>query len=104
MKSQECFNLQFLEKKAVEDPRSVYFSQLFDNFIHEGPNGSHLCLVFELLGPTINIIVGDYVDDGKRLEPTTLLRICEQLLQAVAFLHEAGMAHGGKEAFSHFHL
>jgi serine/threonine-protein kinase SRPK3 len=51
--------------------------------------------VFELLGPTVNIIVDDYHEEGERLDTETLLKISTQLLQAVAFIHEAGYAHGG---------
>jgi serine/threonine-protein kinase SRPK3 len=76
--------------------------QLLDDFIHQGPNGTHQCLVFELLGPTIDFIIADIygptgsVEDG--LEPKTILRLSEQLLQALALIHEAGYAHGGTDA------
>jgi serine/threonine-protein kinase SRPK3 len=85
-----------LKEKANGDTRSKYFVQLFDNFVHEGPNGFHLCLVFELLGPTVNIVTSEYLEGGERLDPETLLRISEQLLEAIAFLHELGLVHGGK--------
>jgi serine/threonine-protein kinase SRPK3 len=51
--------------------------------------------VFELLGPTVNIIVDDYHMEGECLDAETILKISTQLLQAVAFMHEAGYAHGG---------
>jgi len=53
-------------------------------------------LVLELLGPTTDSIVSDYHEFGDPLEPETILRMSEQLLQGVAFLHEAGYVHGGK--------
>lgn len=68
---------------------------LLDSFIHLGPNGSHKCLVFELLGPTVDTVVADYGMLEDRLEPEVILKIAKQLLQAVASVHEAGYAHGG---------
>ena len=71
--------------------------QLVDNFVHHGPNGKHLCLVFELLGPTVDDVVVDYYrGDPERLEDTTVLRITKQLLETLAAMHRAGYAHGGQ--------
>ncbi|KAK4039482.1 kinase-like domain-containing protein [Parachaetomium inaequale] len=68
--------------------------QLLDSFIHEGPNGKHQCLVFELLGPTVDGVALDYHEGGDSLEAETVLRITRQLLQALAAMHRAGYAHG----------
>ena len=69
--------------------------KLLDSFIHQGPNGSHECLVFELLGPTLDWVVADYGMSEDRLEPEIILEITKQLLRAVASLHKASYAHGG---------
>ena len=69
--------------------------QLLDSFIHQGPNGSHQCFIFELLGPTIDTVVADYHLGGERLEPKTILKLTRQLLLAIASVHRAGYAHGG---------
>jgi serine/threonine-protein kinase SRPK3 len=61
--------------------------QLLDYFIHQGPNGCHQCLVFELLSPSVDSVVADYHMGGERLEALTILRITRQLLQAVASIH-----------------
>jgi serine/threonine-protein kinase SRPK3 len=78
--------------------------QLLDDFRLEGPNGSHLCLVLELLGPTINITVDDYHQVGERLDAESIVKISTQLLGALAFLHEKGYAHGGIVDYSLFGL
>ncbi|KAL2016795.1 hypothetical protein VTK56DRAFT_2964 [Thermocarpiscus australiensis] len=72
--------------------------QLLDAFIHERPNGRHQCLVFELLGPTVDFVANDYHMGGERPEPDTVLRITRQLLQALASIHRAGYVHGGLRA------
>ena len=72
-----------------------YIVKLLDDFIHHGPNGHHQCLVFELLGPSVNSIVSEYLEDGAQLDPDTSLKISTQLLQGIASIHTAGYAHGG---------
>ena len=93
--SQELHNLRALAEHSKGCLGSKHIVQLLDDFLHEGPNGCHQCLVFELLGPTLNIIVDDYHMGEERLDTETILRISTQLLQAVAFMHKAGYAHGG---------
>ena len=91
----ELFNLRALSEHAKGNLGSKHIVQLLDDFRHEGPNGSHLCLVLELLGPTINITVDDYHQVGERLDAESIVKISTQLLEALAFLHEKGYAHGG---------
>ncbi|KAH6846962.1 kinase-like domain-containing protein [Chaetomium sp. MPI-CAGE-AT-0009] len=91
--SQELLIHQALHK-ALAKPHHLV--QLLDSFVHQGPNGEHQCLVFELLGPTVDYTVADYYrgDDPESLPATIVLRITRQLLQTLAALHRAGYAHG----------
>lgn len=89
--SRELQILQRLRQKRA----TRYIVQLLDYFIHQGPNGYHQCLVFELLGPSVDTVVADYHIGGDHLEAPTILRITRQLLQAIASIHVAGYAHGG---------
>ena len=98
--SRELHNLRALAEHSKGG--SEHIVQLLDDFLHEGPNGCHQCLVFELLGPTVSIYVNDHHEDGERLDTETLLKISTQLLQAVAFMHKAGYAHGGIVDYSLF--
>lgn len=84
-------------------PGDAYVVQLLDEFRHEGPNGSHQCLVFELLGPSLDSVIESYrplpwevatVDN--RLDSDVILRVSKQLLSALSSLHNKGIAHGGK--------
>ncbi len=80
----------------------TYIVQLLDDFQHQGPNGTHQCPVFELLGPTLDMVISqysDYNDPEERLEPDTVLKISEQLLNAIAFVHKAGYGHGGTTSY-----
>ncbi|RAK92428.1 kinase-like protein [Aspergillus costaricaensis CBS 115574] len=102
--SRELHSLQFLQKCAEGRPASKLIVSLLDVFTHQGPNGSHQCLVFELLGPSVDKVVGDYHSLGDALEIDIILRMSEQLLEAINFIHESGMGHGdisgGNVAFS----
>lgn len=84
-------------------PGDAYVVQLLDEFCHEGSNGSHQCLVFELLGPSLYSVIESYrplpwdvatVDN--RLDSDVILRVSKQLLIALSSLHGKGIAHGGK--------
>ncbi|KAL4911993.1 kinase-like domain-containing protein [Aspergillus aurantiobrunneus] len=90
----ELQNLRHLEKHSQGSLSSNYIVQLLDFFTHKGPNGDHQCLVFELLGPTVDKILVDYHENNDKPFPETVLRISTQLLKAVRFIHNAGMCHG----------
>jgi serine/threonine protein kinase len=93
--SQELLNLRDLATHAKGDLASKYIVQLLDEFQHEGPNGTHQCLVFELLGPCVDQVLSEHHDDGEHFEQNVILQMCEQLLEAVTFVHEAGFCHRG---------
>ena len=89
--SQELRNLRSLAKHS----KGKYIVELLDEFLHYGPNGTHQCLVFELLGPSLETVLEYSFYDGESLEPEIVLKISQQLLQAIALIHEVGYAHGG---------
>ena len=97
--SNELKILQSLARVCKESQSSQVIVQLLDEFSLHGPNGTHQCLVFELLGPTVDQVIIEYDNYSDvpemSLEPSIKLKICEQLLKAVAFIHEASYAHGG---------
>jgi serine/threonine protein kinase len=95
--------VQLLTERSQESLYRKYIVQLLDSFVHQGPNGQHgqhQCLVFELLGPTVARILGEYNEANETIEPRVILRMSEQLLEAIEFIHDAGMGHGGKAKLS----
>ncbi|PYI04553.1 kinase-like protein [Aspergillus sclerotiicarbonarius CBS 121057] len=93
----ELDNLQHLAAHAQGSQGTLasnYIVQLLDTFVHQGPNGSHQCLVFELLGPSVDQVLRDYYESDESLDPETTLRMSEQLLKAVQLIHRAGLGHG----------
>ena len=103
--SHELGILKSLAEHCQGNLGSKYVVQLLDDFQHQGPNGIHQCLVFEVLGPTLDKVTSDYGgynDPEERLELETVLKLSEQLLEAIAFVHEAGYAHEGTTSYGMF--
>ena len=94
-RSQEHCCLQSLTQCSQRSVGSKYIVQLLDEFRHQRPNGVHQCLVFELLGPSVDAVLENYHRAEDCLEPKTVLKMSKQLLQGLAFLHEEGYSHGG---------
>ena len=94
--SREAQSLQHLEKHTPGNLSMNYIVQLLDDFSHHGPNGIHQCLVFELLGPAVDIVLADYHEGRDKLDPEIIFRMSTQLLRAIKFIHSAGMCHGGE--------
>ncbi|PQE05326.1 serine threonine kinase AGC family protein [Rutstroemia sp. NJR-2017a BVV2] len=93
----EVRSMKALEKHYVCGPqdRPRRFLRLLDTFHHEGPNSIHSCLVMELLGPSLSSVLRiNCWDDGEFLDPNTILRSSQQLLEGIQFAHDAGISHG----------
>ncbi|KAL9129172.1 MAG: hypothetical protein Q9217_002312 [Psora testacea] len=52
--------LNRLSQDASSNPESKYVMNLLGNFKQNGPNGTHLCLVFEAMGPNVASMVESF--------------------------------------------
>jgi hypothetical protein len=75
--SHELRSLRLLASHLRGSLSSNYIVQLLDEFIHQGPNRSHQCLVFKVLRPSVDSIVGDYHATEDNLKPEIMLRMPE---------------------------
>lgn len=66
--------------------------QLLDQFEHDGPNGTHLCLVLELLGPSVVSKAESY--GGNRLPGNLAWEASKKTVQALEYIHANGIVHG----------
>jgi serine/threonine protein kinase len=87
--------------QAVPAEASNYVTQLLDEFRHQGPNGTHICLLFEPMGPSVSSMVEELPQFNPRklgmkvrYPPWMAKSILKQSLQALDFLHNNGVAHG----------
>ena len=67
---------------------------MLDHFEHEGPNGTHQCLVLEPLGP--NVLSEAELYSSNRLPGKIAWEASGQTVQALAYIHDNGIAHGGE--------
>lgn len=82
----EAILLRRLATGPARHPGKKHIAQLLDRFEITGPNGRHLCLVVEAVGPTFNQHV---------LSPDAAWDIARQMVEGVSYAHDMGIAHGG---------
>lgn len=79
--------------RLVEDGKCL--SNIYhplEHFHFDGPNGSHLCFVYPVLGPRVSKGVFHAAENLEDI----LWGVCRQVTEAVASLHAAGICHGGE--------
>ncbi|KAH7311623.1 putative serine protein kinase [Stachybotrys elegans] len=95
--------LQILRHITTVAPAQAgqYITQLLDEFEHKGPNGTHKCLIFEPMGPSVNSMVEELPqfnprrrDMIVRYPPNMARAILKQSIQALELIHANGIAHG----------
>ena len=88
---------------------------LLDAFVIQGPNGSHRCLVLELMGPNMPYMLsenekyaviepptssGDEESGDEHRFPYSMAKeIARQALLGLGYLHSRGINHGGQSCF-----
>jgi len=89
--------LQTLLKEPTCHPGQKSVVSLLDNFMIEGPNGRHFCLVLQVAGPSITSL--NYspgaVAGSRRLRSQLALKVAKQTVQALDFVQSQGFCHGG---------
>lgn len=71
---------------------SQYILRLLDNFIHSGPNGDHIVMVFEVLGENLLALIKKYEHRG--IPMIYVKQISKQLLLGLDYMHRrCGVIH-----------
>ncbi|CEG83282.1 Putative CMGC/SRPK protein kinase [Rhizopus microsporus] len=80
-------------KKTNSQARGYqHVAQLLDHFWHEGPNGKHVCMTFEVLGESLLSLMKRY--NYKGIPQSIVKRISKQVLEGLDYLHrECGIIH-----------
>ena len=98
MDSSELSILSYLKQQGSSYWMSRHAITLLDSFEHHGPNGKHVCIVFEALGPSISDVLDcnlEYFDGALSLFPKWMAKsILRQALIGICFLHSHGVIHG----------
>ncbi|KAI7946294.1 hypothetical protein MJO29_010821 [Puccinia striiformis f. sp. tritici] len=85
--------IEFHERTSSANPAHpgyCHVATLLDHFKHEGPNGTHVCLVFEVLGESVDALKERY----KKVPAPIVRKIGRQVLLGLDYLHrECGIFH-----------
>ena len=86
---------RYLQEKLDEFDRGSMIA-LYEHFWIEGPNGRHLCLVFEIAGPSLASF--RYWDQWRKIRPDFVRHIGLQLAERLLALHQADVVSGDLSA------
>ena len=89
----DCRELHVLKLKEMRLDREVGGKHIclpLDHFQIDGPNGSHICFVYPVLGPRVSCVLKEFENPEKALRKVAL-----QAVQGMATLHSHGICHGG---------
>lgn len=92
--NREATVLRAIAAKHSDQPAYQHLITMQNSFQISGPNGTHECLVLELLGPSVADIL-DTPSGIERLPGTLAKTIAKQALLGLCFLHEQKIAHAG---------
>jgi serine/threonine protein kinase len=87
--------LQLLALVSAKDDGLRHLRKLTDYFLHDGPNGRHQCLVFDVDGVRVPALMNQYGGNA-RLPERLAWQLSKQITLALDCLHSNGIAHGGE--------
>lgn len=101
LNSTETAILARLSESSPGDPNALHVTVLLDSFQHEGPNGTHQCLVFEIMGDSAATLIDSMPRKMLNMRGASLKypkamakKILLHALQGLAFVHKNGIVHG----------
>lgn len=84
--------LRKIQNGDSSHPGRKYIVSLLDQFMHVGPNGAHVCMVFEVLGENLLSLMRRYHYRG--IPATLVKQITVQVMLALDYMHrKCGVIH-----------
>ncbi|KAI8984538.1 kinase-like domain-containing protein [Mycotypha africana] len=87
--------IKLLERVTEADPTAIgaqYVTAVVDHFTVKGPNGSHVCMTFEVLGENLLSLIKRYKSRGIPMH--LVKQIAKQMLLGLDYLHrQCGIIH-----------
>jgi hypothetical protein len=74
------------EYETLEQQEAIKVVRLVDSFEHKGPNGLHVCMVFEMMGDNLLTLIKYYNYRGVPLQ--LVQRLTRDMMDGLAFLHD----------------
>lgn len=94
-KDRQLHVMRAIAASSSQHPGAASVMKIIDNFTLNGPNGTHQCMVLELLGPSISDVLDVRFADN-RLPGALAKKVARQTLLGLDYLHQHGIGHGGK--------
>jgi hypothetical protein len=91
--SSEAKILRVLRSGNPDHPGRAYVSSMLDEFIINGPNGRHLCIVSEAAG--CSVAQSKEASTTWKFPANVARAISAQVLLGLAYIHSCGVVHGG---------
>ncbi|KIM41643.1 hypothetical protein M413DRAFT_445618 [Hebeloma cylindrosporum] len=82
------------QKPRSSNTGSEYVMEIFDEFLLEGPNGVHQCIVSELLGPSVEQPDLEDIFPEDCFPIGMAKKMCAQIVQGLSHLHRCKVVHG----------
>ncbi|RDL38376.1 Kinase-like protein [Venustampulla echinocandica] len=97
--SSHCSELEILQRlgRSPNDASGrKNVTSLFDHFTIDGPNGTHMCLVSDVAGPSVAALndCPGKVAGSRRLRSDLARKIAKQTVEALKFVHSHKLCHG----------
>lgn len=84
--------MKHVHQLKEEHPSAVVnIVELQDHFLYTGVNGTHMCFVYERLGPSLLDLIKHYNYRG--IPPAIVRPLVHDMLDGLAFLHSCGIIH-----------
>ncbi|SOV73831.1 serine/threonine protein kinase [Plasmodium sp. gorilla clade G3] len=86
------FDSSWVELKEQQRERLFHYNMtkgvvsFIDSFEHKGPNGTHICMVFEFMGPNLLSLIKHY--DYKGIPLNLVRKIATHVLIGMQYLHD----------------
>lgn len=82
---------------AINHPGGENLLVIKDHFSQEGPNGTHLCLISQLAGPSVFSMAEcpGRVSGSRRLRGGLAKKVTRQVATVVELMHSTAVIHGG---------
>lgn len=91
-------------RASLPPSESVHFRTVNYHFFVQGPNGSHLFLIFPLAGPSIRAMSDSpgQTAGSRRLHADLARKVAKQTAMMIHHMHRIGVVHGGKQSSASF--
>ncbi|KAH7907721.1 kinase-like domain-containing protein, partial [Hygrophoropsis aurantiaca] len=84
--------LKQIQADSPDVPGGEFVVKVFDDFTVDGPNGTHQCIVTEVLGPPLDL--NPLQSEDYIYPPDAAKKMIAQIAHGVAYLHRIGIVHG----------